>query len=230
MANRGLIMVETYHKRGLKVDGYSVMEHPNYRVWAAMKDRCNNKNIPQYRDWGGRGISYCERWKHFANFCEDMGVKPEGLTLERIDNDGNYTPDNCKWATRHEQGQNKRVYKTNALGQNGTFKKKGRFIVAKNWNNRKYKIAGSFETKELAQKAQDELIKLLQAGDYSGARKMCERHARYDSTTGIRGISSTNKGAYIVRWTENGERHYLGHYKDLEKAKEVLKTWTEKKK
>ena len=223
-------MAETYHERGLKVDGYSVRKHPNYQAWANMKSRCNNKNRVQYEDWGGRGISYCDRWKDFSNFCEDMGIKPKGLTIERIDNDGNYEPGNCKWATIHEQGQNKRVYKTNALGQNGTFKKRERFIVAKNWNNRKYKIAGSFETKEFAQKAQDELVGLLQAGDYCGARKMCKRKARYDSTTGIRGISITDKGAYIVRWTENGERHYLGHYKDLEKAKEVLKTWVEKKK
>jgi len=151
-----------------------------------------------------------------------MGIKPKGLTLERIDNDGNYEPGNCKWATRHEQGQNKRVYKTNTLGQNGTFKYGGRFIVAKNWDNRKYKIAGSFETKELAQKAQDELIGFLKVGDFESAKAMCDRKARYDSETGIRGITKTKKGGYIVRWTENNIRHYLGHYTDFEKAKEAL--------
>ena len=219
-------MAETYHKRGLKIDGYSARKHPNYSAWAAMKGRCNNKNLPQYEDWGGRGISYCDRWKDFANFCEDMGIKPKGLSLERSNNDGNYEPDNCKWASRHEQGQNKRVYKTNALGQNGTFKKRDRFIVAKNWNNRKYKIAGSFATMEEAQTAQDKLIEFLKKGDIESAKKMCKRKARCDSTTGIRGISTTNKGAYIVRWTDDdGNRHYLGHYKDLEKAKEALDGW-----
>ena len=223
-------MAETYHKRGLKVDGYSVGKHPNYQVWSSMKTRCNSEDDLSYKNYGGRSISYCERWKDFANFCEDMGIKPKGLTIERINNDGNYEPNNCKWATRHEQGQNKRVYKTNALGQNGTFKKKGRFIVARNWNNRKYKIAGSFETKELAQEAQDELLGYLRSGNLAAAKEMCKRKARYDSATGIRGISTTNVGTYIVRWTENGIRQYLGHYKDLEKAKEVLNKWIEKKK
>ena len=223
-------MAETYHPRGLKVDGYSVKEHPNYCTWANMKSRCNNKNEPGYENYGGRGVSYCDRWKHFTKFCEDMGIKPKGLTLERIDNNGNYEPGNCKWATLHEQGQNKRVYKTNALGQNGTFEKKSRFIVARNWNNRKYKIAGSFKTKEEAQKAQSKLLAFLRSGDLDAAEKMCKRKARYDSTTGIRGISITKKGGYIVRWTEDGERRYLGHYTNFEKAKERLKIWKEKKK
>lgn len=81
-----------------------------YMAWANMKDRCYNKNHPKFKDWGGRGIRVCVRWKNsFENFYEDMGDKPSpDLSLERINNDKGYSPDNCKWATRVEQNRNKR--------------------------------------------------------------------------------------------------------------------------
>jgi hypothetical protein len=73
-----------------------------------MLQRCFNPNIEKYKNYGGRGITVCERWLDFENFLSDMGEPPKGYSLDRIDNFGNYEPDNCKWSTQEQQQNNKR--------------------------------------------------------------------------------------------------------------------------
>lgn len=91
---------------------------PTYRTWTCMRSRCENKSNPSYNNYGGKGITVCERWKTFALFLADMGERPAGKTIDRLDNTKGYYKSNCKWSTMKEQAQNRRS-KWDAIKKNG---------------------------------------------------------------------------------------------------------------
>lgn len=82
---------------------------PTYKTWRGMKLRCNNPTNASYKNYGAKGITYCERWETFELFLEDMGERPEGMTLDRKDRSKDYCPKNCRWATQKQQSQDRSV-------------------------------------------------------------------------------------------------------------------------
>jgi hypothetical protein len=111
----GCFQKESVRDRSIK---HLQSNSPTYVSWAAMKQRCMNKNHTAYKNYGGRGIAISKRWiNSFENFLADMGERPAGTSLDRIDNDGNYGPKNCRWATRSQQAKNSRPRERGSSGR-----------------------------------------------------------------------------------------------------------------
>lgn len=97
-----------------------------YQIWKSMRKRCRNPRDKDYHKYGARGIGVCERWSSFQSFLADMGPAPEGKTLDRVDNDGDYGPSNCRWSTPMQQSRNTRI--------NRWLTHEGRTMCATDWS------------------------------------------------------------------------------------------------
>ena len=109
----------TKPNRKKHISKHGLTNSTTYQSWKNMKSRCNNHKLKEYVNYGGRGITYDPRWESFENFYEDMEDRPESTTLDRIDVNGNYCKENCRWADSHTQGYNRRFSKLNKSGKTG---------------------------------------------------------------------------------------------------------------
>ena len=184
---------------GVTTHGYC--RTPTYNCWANMLGRCTNAQRPDYKNYGGRGISVCDRWHLFVNFLADMGEKQTGMSLDRIDVNGNYSPDNCHWVPLQNQNHNRRDTLWVVFA--------GEPMSAKQAANR---LAIPYERIRWAVDRYGEDWIVYAASATAGV-------VQRNNTSGFPGVSYHKaSGRFHARIESNGKRRSLGHFKTIDEA------------
>lgn len=142
---------------------HGLRHHPLYSVWMSMHHRCYKENSNVYDYYGGRGIKVCDRWigdEGLLNFIQDMGERPEGMSLDRTDTDGDYSPENCRWASKGTQSFNRRHPGNSSSKKAGVYKFKKKKVWTGKWKaiikvNKKVIYLGTFDTEDEAIQARE---------------------------------------------------------------------------
>jgi len=204
-------MAAINHQKGIKIMPFQTT-HPLYNVWQSMKRRCDNPNAKPFKDYGGRGIFVCDRWLNsFSNFVSDMPPRPAGHEINRIDNDGPYSPENCNWVTHKENMQNRRntvrvvidgeTYLVSVLSE--------KYGIKSDTITHRVKQGMSFADCVTKNKHHD-LSGFALGGKASGAKKMAMTHCKHGHEFTEKNTGRTTKGTRICRICKNaGQTEYM---------------------
>lgn len=189
---------------------------PLYRKYLSMKGRCYTKTHPSYKNYGGKGVKVCDKWldkeNGFWQFVGDMGEQPRGHTLDRIDPNGDYTPDNCRWANDYLQSQNKRKM-NNRLGYHGIRVKRGRYQPYYNHKGSLLSL-GTYDSIEEAIEVRKRLEKSLDPHKESERiRKEFKIISRMR-----RGGWRTPNGKWAIAISVDGKKYTIGTFNSQKKA------------
>jgi hypothetical protein len=208
------------NKRGVLYDGFLVSEHPSYPSWVRMFSRCYNKNDIGYPIYGGRGIGVCDEWKSFYNFSKDMGVRPIGNEIDRIDSNGWYTKSNCRWVAGHLQAINVRRRKDNKTGKTGVHSKRpGSFSVSIQSFGERVHI-GTFSSFAEASAARTYWTSRFRLDEKVALVDLLKLRGRpRKSTTGVTGVQAYHNGKFRSHANVGGKTVHIGYFKTIEDAK-----------
>jgi len=180
--------------------------------------RCYVPMAPGYESYGGRGITVSDDWQSFNKFSTDMGgEKIAGMSLDRIDNDADYSFENCKWSSRSDQMLNRRQFGNNASGETGVVKIANRFEARFHYNGVRYRI-GRYDTVASAKTARSDFVKAFNLNQEAAIAAISTPTVWCTSKTKVRGISKHKDGGFVVRASKNGVRYYIGYFQTFEEA------------
>lgn len=198
-------------------------KHPLYATWVNMLHRCYCEKNKSYKNYGGRGIIVDESWWEFENFIKDMPEKPsKNHSMDRINNDAGYSKDNCRWATRSEQCDNRRLFKNNTSGGQGIVKTSFGYSSRYDYEKKRFQI-GIFLTYEEAVEARKIFVTLFHIDREEAIKSISEETVWNNSITKIRGVVPHESGRYVVRATVDGKRYYVGYTQTPEEGELLRK-------
>lgn len=193
---------------------------PEYRAWQDMLQRCNNPKSQSYKDYGARGVSVCERWLAFDSFIEDMGPRPDGRSLDRINNDGNYEPSNCRWADLTTQNRNTR--RSTSRNSGVYFEKaSGKWVAGIVVKRRSLRI-GTFDSEESAIEARAK----AKVEYWDGAKEPPRRGTQKNNRSGYVGVYEYKKyGTWTAYYGSKSNRVHIGSFPSAEQAHAARVNW-----